>query len=73
VASAGQKRKRGGSEAPAERPSPAMCEKLVAKPVEEARGHTGYLTFARRIVEEEEGLEEVLPDPIELRPPELQT
>ena len=28
------------------------CAGVLAKPVPEARGHTGYLTFARRLVEE---------------------
>ena len=70
---AGQKRKRGGPAAAGVGASPVTSEKLVVKPVEEARGHTGYLTFARRIVEQEEDLEAVLPDPIEPVPNELQS
>ena len=33
-----------------EQPSPQRC--VVAKPVNDARGHTGYLTFARRSVDD---------------------
>lgn len=42
---------------------------VTAKPSNEARGHTGYLTFARRIVREVEELEAVQPD-ITLEVPE---
>lgn len=37
----------------------AACERVIAKPNNEARGHTGYLTFARRIVRETEEIEAV--------------
>ena len=42
---------------------------VTAKPANEARGHTGYLTFARRIVRETEELEAVQPD---IEPNEVQ-
>lgn len=35
---------------------------VTAKPANDARGHTGYLTFATRIVREPEELEAVQPD-----------
>lgn len=49
VSLAGQKRKRG-REAQAEDPS---NQTVIARPQMTARGHTGYLTFARRIVQED--------------------
>jgi len=70
---AGQKRKRGSTTAAGVRPSGVTSERLVVKPLDEARGHTGYLTFARRIVGEEEALEEVPLQPLEPAPPELQS
>lgn len=47
LACAGQKRKRGSVEV-----GDSASLQLLAKPMQEARGHTGFLTFARRIVEE---------------------
>lgn len=38
-------------------------EAITAKPLNEARGHTGYLTVARRIVREVQELEEVQQEP----------
>ena len=70
---AGQKRKRGNNAAPGVPQHDVTSERLIYKPIEEARGHTGYLTFARRIVGEEEDLEEILPEPVEPAPAEVQT
>ena len=66
--SAGQKGKRKrDDEAAAANSSEATLRHAAAKPVSEAKGHTGYLTFARRIVEEpdsvpEEPADDVLPE-----------
>lgn len=35
---------------------------IVARPLNEARGHTGYLTFARRIIRENGTLEQIQPE-----------
>ena len=66
--SAGQKGKRKrDDEAAAGSSSEATLKHAAAKPVSEAKGHTGYLTFARRIVEEpdsvpEDPAEDLLPE-----------
>ena len=66
--SAGQKGKRKrDDEAAATNSSEAVLKVAAVKPVSEAKGHTGYLTFARRIVEEpdsvpEEPVDDLLPE-----------
>lgn len=70
---AGQKRKRSSVETKEDEQVTPANHRITAKPMNEARGHTGYLTFARKIVSETLDKEAIQPELAEAVGEEVQT